>query len=161
MGRTNLTHALERKYSTLWGDLKGKRQTITEIEGLFEQLPVLRHRASELEHLMGCAEALLRDENPAWQPKRVKPVRPRERAGPVPLGEITKSALSILRETGQEKTCRNLAIAVLDRHDVTEYDKGLLQRMTNSINTTLRAKKGDLVISNDDWPAKWSISVRR
>jgi len=48
-----------------------------------------------------------------------------------------------------------------DRHDVTEYDKGLLQRMTNSINATLRAKEGDLVISNDDWPAKWSISVRR
>lgn len=122
---------------------------------------MLRRRASEIEHLMGCAEALLKDENPAWQSKRVKPVRPRERAGPVPLGDITKSALSILRETREEMTCRNLAIAVLDRHDVTDYDKGLLQRMTNSINATLRAKEGELVVANDDWPAKWRINVRR
>ena len=125
------------------------------------QLPVLNRRAVELGHLMGCAEALLRDENPAWQPKRVKPVKPRERAGPVPLGDITKSALSILREISQDMTCRNLAIAVLDRHDVTEYDKGLLQRMTNSIDATLRAKEGELVVANDDWPAKWRINVRR
>jgi len=58
-------------------------------------------------------------------------------------------------------TCRQLAVAVLERHGVTDYDKGVLQRVTNSVNATLRAKEGVLVSANDDWPAKWSIAVRR
>ena len=61
MGRTNFTYTLERKYSTLWGDLKGKRETIAEIEGLFEQLPVLNRRAVERGHLDLGAEVALAD----------------------------------------------------------------------------------------------------
>lgn len=44
---------------------------------------------------------------------------------------------------------------------MTEYDKGTLQQITNAVNATLHAKDGVLVSANDDWPAKWSIAVRR
>jgi hypothetical protein len=67
----------------------------------------------------------------------------------------------ILRETGGAFTCRQLAVAILERHGITEYDKGVLQRVTNAVNATLRAKDGIIVSANDDWPAKWSISIRR
>lgn len=44
---------------------------------------------------------------------------------------------------------------------MTEYYKGALQQVANAVDATLRSKDGVLVSANDDWPAKWSINVRR
>lgn len=159
MGRTNLKEALQRKFASLAGELKDKQARIEHIEGLFEELPVLSRRAERVKHLMHCAEELLKEIDPTWKSAKVKPIRPHAYQEVVPKGDLTKSALAILRETGSAMTCRQLAVAVLERHGVTEYDKGILQRVTNGVNSTLRAKEGVLVSANDDWPAKWSVMV--
>lgn len=161
MGRTNLKEALERKFASLAGELVDKQSRIDHIEGLFQELPILSRRTERVKHLLHCAEELLKEIDPAWKREKVKPTRPHGYKEVVPKGDLTKSALAILRETGSSYTCRQLAIAILDRHGVTEYDKGTLQQVTNAVNATLRAKDGVLVSANDDWPAKWSISVRR
>lgn len=161
MGRTNLKDGLERKFASLAGELVDKRARIDHIEGLFQELPVLSRRAERVKHLLHCAEELLKEIDPTWKPEKVKPTRPHAYKEVVPKGDLTKSALAILRETGTPYTCRQLAIAVLDRHGITEYSKGTLQQVTNAVNATLRAKDGVLFSANDDWPAKWTISVKR
>lgn len=161
MGRTNLKEALERKFASLAGELVDKQARIDHIEGLFQELPLLSRRAERVKELLHCAEQLLKEVDPTWQRGRVKPTRVHAYKEIIPKGELTKTALSILRETGSPFTCRQLAIAVLNRHGVTQYDKGTLQQVTNAVNATLRAKDGVLVSANDDWPAKWRISVRR
>ena len=161
MGRTNLKEALERKFAALAGELKDKQKRIDHIEGLFDELPVLSKRAERVKVLLECAEELLKEIDPAWKREKVKPRRANECQGPLPQGDVAKSVLAILRETGAEMTCRQLAIAVLNRHGISEYDKGTLQRLTNTVNANMRAKDGSLVSANDDWPAKWRINVRR
>jgi hypothetical protein len=103
-----------------------------------------------VKHLLHCAEELLKEIDPTWKPSKVKPIRHHAYNENIPKGDLTKSALAILRETGKPYTCRQLTIAVLARHNVSEYTKSTLQQVSNAVNSTPRAKEGDLVSSNDD-----------
>lgn len=160
MGQTNLKQALERKYATMAGELKEKEREVARIQSLFEQLPTLSKRAERLKHLLGCANDLLQEIDPAWKPTKVKPVVPNVHKAPVPMGEIAKGALATLRTAEHDMTAREIAIAILYKHDITDYDKATLRRVTNSVVSSLKKKDGLVVKSDDGYPAKWRVTMR-
>ena len=157
MGQTNLKHALQRKYALMAGELKEKAGEVVRIQTLFEQLPALSGRAQRQERLLECAEELLKEIDPAWTPDKVKPLRPNVHKAPIALGRISKTALDVLREANAPLTTRQVADALLTREGVGEVDSQARQRVINSVDTTLRAKTGRVVQSDDGWPKRWSV----
>ena len=130
------------------------------MQALFETLPTLSRRAERLRHLMGCAEELLKEIDPAWAPVRAKPVVPHVHKAPVPMGEIPKGALIALRKAERGLTAREIAIDILHRHGFTVYDKPTLRRVTNSVLASLKKKDGLVVKSDDGYPFKWTVASR-
>ena len=142
------------------GELREKEGEVARVQSLYDELPVLNRRAQRLRHLMGCAEELLKEIDPAWGPARTKPVVPHVHKAPVPMGEIAKGALIALRHADRGLTAREIAIDILQRHGITVYDKPTLRRVTNSVLASLNKKDGLVVKSDDGYPFKWMVGSR-
>lgn len=56
---------------------------------------------------------LLADNNPAWKPEQIGPVKPWTHKVPVPFGSCGRRGLSILRRAEKPLTTRQIALEVL------------------------------------------------
>ena len=157
MGQTNLRYGLERKFSSLAGELEVLQLEISKIEKLNAALPEMKARSQELENLLNCTDTLLKSINPAWEREKAKPLKPNVHKSPVRLGQTTKLALDVLREANQPMTSREIALEVLKIEGIHDVDASTRQRVTNSVDATLRAKLGVYVESDGAWLQRWNV----
>jgi hypothetical protein len=157
VGSTNLKKSLENKISLWAGELRENEKKIAEIQSLFETLPTHTARADRLKTVLQCAGEVMREIDPAWTDERVKPSKPFVHKSPVGLGQTAKRALDILREATEPMTAREIAKHVLDLEGVAEVGPKDLQRVTNSVDASLRQKEGRVVTHDGGWVKRWSV----
>lgn len=157
MGSTNLKSSLERKICLWAGELREHEAKIAEIQALFESLPTHTARADRLKTVLACANEVMREIDPAWTEQRVKPSKPFVHKSPVKMGNTAKRALDILREASHPMTAREIATRILQLEGVIELDAKDVQRVTNSVDASLRQKDGRVVVNDGGWVRRWSV----
>lgn len=132
---------------------------IARIESLFESLDTLREREDHLRHVLGCADVVMREINPAWTMDDLKPVKKNVRKAPGRPGEIARLTLDILRES-QPLTAREIAVRAMKRLGQEDADKEAVERVYKAVEATLRAKlKSGLVQNDGNYGREWKIAV--
>lgn len=160
MGKSNLKEPLERKLSLLKGELGDKQKRAEQIETLFrEELPVLTARAKRVQRLIECAEELLVEIDPTWNPERVKAVKPHVHKAPTAIGRISKATLIVMRQAGEPLTIREIADRLLALEGVGEVDDDAHRRIRNAVDSTLRQKAAKNIVQHDraKFARKWSL----
>ena len=157
MGISNGRAHLERKMSTILSELHEKRKMVESTKASVEGLPALITRVEYLERLVCAAELLLRDLDPTWNCSRVKPRRKHSFKSPFGIGQAGPMALDVLREATDPITTRDMVRIMLERVGVTNYDRDLLDKQSNSLGAYLKKHDGDLVKSDGAWPQKWWV----
>lgn len=156
MGISNGRAHLERRISAYLSELNEKRKLADKATAAVTELPALQTRITRLEQLVHAAETLLREDDPSWNCSRVKPKRKNSFESPFPIGEAGPMALDVLREATMPMTARDVVRVMLERINVTDYERDTLDRCANSLGAYLKTHKGDLVESDGAWPQKWS-----
>lgn len=145
----------------LWaGELVEREKKVAEILSLYESLPGHNARAERLRVVLDCANEVMREIDPAWSPSALKPAKPFVHKNGVRLGQTTKLALDVLREGPGNLTARELAVEVAKRDGNEELSEQELQRLTNAVDSGLRAKLGTLVAHDTSRPRRWRIEIR-
>lgn len=157
MGHTNLLLGLERKIGAFMGEHAAKRDEIERIEKLAETLPAMRDRLWELQTLIEATEALLKNIKPDWQRDTVDPIRPCVHQIPIKLGEAGRKGLEVLRDASEPMTTREIADEVLRREGVEDANTATRERVRNTIDASLRTRRGKIVTSDGLWPQRWWV----
>lgn len=157
MGSTNLKKSLESKIGLWAGELREHEAKIVEIQSLFETLPSHTARADRLKTVLECANEVMREIDPAWTEQRIKPSKPFVHKSPVKLGNTAKRTLDILREATEPLTAREIALRILSLEGVENAEPKDIQRVTNSVDSTLRQKDGRVVMNDGAWLRRWSV----
>lgn len=126
---------------------------------LFEALPELNARAERLRRVLDCASEVLVEIDPAWTREKVKAVKPFVHKVPVKLGGAAKLTLDVLREAVVPMTARGIALEVMSRDEMVDASPADAQRVTNSVDATLRQKRGQIVDDDGGRPQRWRISL--
>ena len=103
---------------------------------------------------------LLADNNPAWKPEQIGPVKPWTHKVPVPFGSCGRRGLSILRSAEKPLTTRQIALEVLRESGNQDADPKTTQRVVNAIEASLRKHRGRSVTSSGKYPAQWRSVVK-
>lgn len=138
MGISNLHAGLEDEIACHRGELEELHKQIAQAKDLIERLPEMLERASRLDEVIEAAERLIRFRRPDWQSASVKPRRRTAHNNPVPFGNISITALDVLREAKAPIRTRLIAKEVLRRHGVEDPDRKLVDRISNSAGSSLR-----------------------
>lgn len=155
MGRSNLIHGLERKLGHLLGELVAKREEVERAEKIVESLPALRDRLWEIQTLIEATEAIIKSIKPGWKRDGIDPIRPFVHQIPVKLGEASRKALDVLRTATHRMTTREIADEVLNREGIHDANWATRERLRNTIDASLRSKRGSAVQSDGLWPQRW------
>lgn len=155
MGKTNLRHSLEKKYSALCGQLDEVKANIARIQREQERLPTLQARVTELQALIDSATLLLRDADDEWEPAQTPSVKPWTHALPVPFGSCGRRGMEVLRKATAPMTARQVAEAVLREAGCEEVSAEELRRTVSAIESSLRKHRGSTVQSSGKYPAQW------
>lgn len=138
MGITNLRGSLENEIACHRGELIDLRKQIDAAKALIEYLPTMISRANALEETIEAAEKVIKFRTPDWNSKSVKPRRRKSHKNPIPQGETTPAALSILRERdGDPIKSRDLAVEALRRHGFIDVDRDIVDRVSDTIGRSL------------------------
>lgn len=156
VGSTNLKTSLENKMGLWAGELREHEAKIAEIQSLFETLPTHTARAERLKTVLQCAGEVMREIDPAWTDERVKPSKPFVHKSPVKLGQTAKRTLDVLREASEPLTTREIALRILALEGVSDPSSKDIQRVSNSVDATLRQKESRVVTHDEGWPRRWS-----
>lgn len=148
---------LERRINTYLSELREKRKIADKATAAASELPTLKTRITRLEELIHATETLLREDDPSWNCSRVKPKRKHAFESPFPIGEAGPMALDVLREATKPMTARDVVRVMLERINVTDYERDTLDRVANSLGAYLKNHKDDLVVSDGAWPQKWIV----
>ena len=157
MGITNLRYGLENRIALFRGELEAAREEVGTIENGVARLGGLHQRIAQLETLINAAEVLVQHDNPDWKASKVKALKPRAWNQPFKSGEIGRTALSMMRETGQWLRPSEIAKEMLKGIDHDPEDRAAREKLTNSIGSYLRKYEGDLVVSRGDYAKEWAI----
>lgn len=155
MGRSNRTAALESKITLLLGEYETKRDEIAKAEKLIDELPTLRERLWEIDTLVSACEAIIKDEHPDWTRDHLRPLKPFVHKIPVRLGSAIKLGLDVLRLADKPLTVREIAAEVLKREGRNDPDTDTITKVANTIGAGLKKKRGTVVDSDGEWPARW------
>lgn len=156
MGRSNVTHNLERDLSHHLGEREEKIAMIDRIQQLVDTLPELRERVSELDSLIAAGELLLKERLPDWTPDSVRPVRKFKCGSPLEYGSGVRKALEVLKDASAPMTTREITDEVLTREAIFDLDKAKWERFRSNIDAGLRKhKKKGLVDSDERKPSRW------
>lgn len=157
MGKSNLQASLEKKYAAWSGELLEVQKKIAKIEESHDELKELRTRATNLEDLLTNSKGIFSEVNPEWDPEQVKPIRPGKYSLPFEIGTVSKDCMTILRETGKPMTSREVAKMILERHNLTEEDWQLVDRVRSAVDACMRSRRGKYVKGEGEYPIYWSI----
>ena len=157
MGISNGRAHLERRISTYLSELNENRKLAKNAKSAAAELPSLQTHITRLEELIHAIETLLRDDDPSWNCSRVKPKRKHAFESPFPIGEAGPMSLDVLREATAPMTARDVVRSMLERINVTDYERPTVDRLANSLGAYLKKHRGDLVESDGAWPQKWWV----
>ena len=160
MGITNVKDVLEYDLARFKGEIEELRRQIAEAERLIESLPAMLKRVSALEEVIEAAGKVLKFRLPDWQSESVKPMRRTAHHNPIPFGETSPTALSILRESDRPLRARDVAKEVLRRFGIEEPDRKQLDRVANSVQASFRdyKKRGGVRHTNEPGIVqKWEV----
>lgn len=157
MAISNGTAHIQRRLAFYLAELTEQRRLAKDAKEATEALPALTTNIARLEALVRASELLLRDLDPTWNVSRVRPKRKHAFKSPVGLGQAGRMALDILREASVPMTTRDLVRVMFERVGITDYDRELLDKQTNSLSAYLTKHRGDLVQSDGHWPQKWWV----
>jgi hypothetical protein len=156
MGHTNLLHGLERKIGALMGELIAKREEVERVEKLAAALPALCDRVWEIQTLIEATEMLIKSFKPDWRRDTIDPVRPHVHQIPIKLGEAGRKGMEVLRTASKPLTTREITEEVLRREGLINVPLATRERIRNTIDATLRKRRGSVVDSDGSWPQHWT-----
>ena len=160
MGHTNLLIGLERKIGAFMGEHAAKLEDIERIEKLAETLPALRERLWELQTLTEATETLIKSFKPDWSRDTIDPIRPFVHQIPIKLGEAARKGLEVLRDATEPMTTREIADEVLRREGIHDANTATRERVRNTVDASLRTRRGKIVMSDGNWPQRWQTIVK-
>ena len=141
MPETHLVHALKEKHARLRGELDKA------------QLLVIRLKCD-----LASVDSCLKMFKPECDPSAI-PAKTTFGKSPaaLPKGAGTRTALEILRQTGQAMSSQELAAAVLKRHG-RPLEPRALDMMVKAIHSNF-ARRPDRIVSfsRDSYPGRWRI----
>lgn len=155
MGHTNLLHGLRTKYASLTGEAETLDARITQIKLEYTQLAEMEGNLKRLRDSAKKVASVIRLFDAEFREESVAPVKPYSRRLPIKTGDTSKTALDILRTAAEPMTAREIALEVLERHGITDADSKLRQATTNTVDSTLRAHQGRVLVHDDSWPKRW------
>jgi hypothetical protein len=138
MGISNLHAGLEEEIACHRGEVIELQKQIIEAKELIERLPEMLERVAYLEEMIEAAEKLIKYRKPDWQSTSVKPRRRTAHNNPIPFGNISITALEILRDASEPIRTRVIAKEILRRHGIEGPDRKLVDRISNSTGSSLR-----------------------
>lgn len=157
MGKSNLQASLEKKYAGWSGELLAVQKQIVEIEQAHAGLTALRARATKLEQLVGNAQSIFLEVNPDWDAEAVKPVRPGAYALPFEIGTVSKDSMTILRESDEPMSSRQIARLILERQNIVDADWQLVDKVRSAVDANMRSRRDKYVKGEGEYPIYWSI----
>ena len=157
MGITNLRYGLEQRLSHLRGELETAREEVRSIEAGVARLSPLHHQIAGLEEAIRAVETAIRYDNPDWQSEKVKAVKARVWKSPFRSGEIGRTALSVLRESGDWMRPIDVARAMLESIGADADDRLAREKLTNSVAAYFKAHEGDLVEARGEYAKEWRV----
>ena len=144
MAETHVLSALFDKYAEILGHLKQcERQANSHSESLA--------------HI----EVVIRLYRPEWTAGGVKARKPHKPPRWPSRGAGMRTALTILRESPEPLTTRQIVLMVLDRLNMSEPDYDDLKLICSSFNSALRNKaaRGGVTLI-DGHPKRWTLERR-
>lgn len=157
MGITNLRYGLEAKLAKYRGELEEITEQIRLIEAGLANLPQIHVRRAKLLGLIAGAELIILDDNPDWQSSKIKPVRARKWNSPFKSGEISRTALTVLREADAWLRPKAIAEIMLEQIGHDPLDRASREKLTNSVSAYLKSHENTLVESRGDFAKEWRV----
>jgi hypothetical protein len=155
VGYTNLLSGLRTKYASLSGEAEGLAAHIAQIKVDYAKLDELESRLATLKTAADHIVAVIHLLDETWDPRSVKAVKRYSRRLPMRPGECSATALDIIRTAERWMTAREIAMLVLNHHGIKNADAKLRQRVTNTVDATLRGHNGKTIVCDDSWPKRW------
>jgi hypothetical protein len=142
MADSHVVSALKEKRARLAGELIS-----TRIKAIALQ--------TDLDHVDACLRVFRAGIDPAQiEPKRTNGKSPAS----LPKGTGTRTALDILRETGEAFTAMVLAACVLQRHE-RPLEPRALDMMAKNLHANFSRRKDRVVeFDRDSYPGKWRLT---
>lgn len=157
MGRTNRLEAVERKIAYLLAEKEDLGPEIEKVEGLMKRLPEMRERLWEIDTLIKAAEAFIKDDHPGWTRDHIQPLRKWVHKNPIKLGQLTRGALSTLRDAEQPMTCREVAAILLEQHGHDSPTGIEIDQVANAVQVAFHKRRGTVIQSDGEWPERWWV----
>jgi len=108
---------------------------------------------------LGCVEECLRIFGSEIDPATIDPkVTFGKNPAGLPKGSGTRTALEILRETGEPMSSQELAACVLQRHEKPLEPRAFLMMVKAIHGNFSRRKDGIVAFSRDTYPGKWRLT---
>lgn len=137
---THVISALKEKRARLAGELQTAKLRVMALQ-------------LELGSVDNCLIIFRSDVDPASIPAKVT-LAPSQ----LPKGAATRTALDILRETGQPMSCPELAACILQRFEKPLTAKALHQLVITIHGNFSRRKDGIVEFTRDTYPGKWRLA---
>ncbi|MEM6858612.1 MAG: hypothetical protein AAF559_12135 [Pseudomonadota bacterium] len=155
MGRTNLRASLKKRYCHLLGRKDDLQIRIDRTKRDLSKLPDMEKELLKLEALIAAAVALLKDNDPDWDPSQAQGIRPWTHCIPIPFGQCGRRGMKVLRQAKRSMTVRQIAREVLSECGVEDPEAEVLNRVQNAIGTSFRHFRGKFTESSGQYPAQW------
>jgi hypothetical protein len=139
MADSHVVSALKDKRARLAGELEACKLRVTAL-------------TVELGSVDNCLRIFRSDVDPATIPAKVT-----NAPSQLPKGAGTRTALDILRETGQPMSCPELAACILQRFDRPLTPKALHQLIATVHGNFSRRTDGIVEFDRSTYPGKWRL----
>ena len=155
---TNLAYPLSKRYAGLSGQILRIERKITQAERVLSTLPELRAEIAKKHDQMVHIAGLMREVDPAWDPKKVQPIKPHEYSLPFKYGDCTPLSYDILRETGRWMTIKEVVQEIFRRQGI-KHETRLYVATANNVGSGFRRrlKRGEIECNRKWTPHRWRI----
>ena len=155
MSRSNRLEAVERKIGYLLAEKEDLGPEIAKAEGLVAKLPEMRNRLTQIDTLIESAAFFVKDDHPDWSPDHIKPIRKWVHKNPIKLGELTRGALSLLRDAETPMTSREVASALLEGNGHANPTGAEVDMVANAVQVAFNKRRGTSIEADGGWPERW------
>lgn len=157
MANTNLLQALTRKHEAILTEIRAVEKTIKtthkQIESLAEREEAAARLYGDLEHVL----AVIRMDHPEYDEAKTQPRGKNTYKLPLPIGQCTRFAFEVIRESAQPLTINEIAREVLRRSGMNDPDVETSRLACNNINSSFRARLGKTLGHDEQYPQRWWI----
>ena len=155
MAITNRLAPNEKKIAFLLGEKSALIPAIEKAEAQVAKLPQMRERLWEITTLINAAKALIRDDHPDWTIEHIEPQHKWVHKNPIKIGQLTRGALSILREAAAPVTCREVALMLLRQQGCDSPTSDDEDMVANAVQVAFHKRRGTAIESDGEWPEHW------